>query len=307
MCKIPLTIGTVQASVLALGTWALGGGKDWGETTLQAATNTIQTALEQGMNLIDTAPIYGAGLAEERVGQAIKGKRSQVLLATKCGISLKGGRPDHDLYPAHIIQECEASLRRLQTDCIDLYQIHWPDSKVPLADSLGTLCRLQEQGKIRAIGVCNFSINQLQEACKLAPIVSVQGPLSLLNKQGLETAAFCAEQKICFWAYGALGGGILSGKYKQMPNLRKCDARRYFYKYYFGESFKAASPTVARVIHMSAQKQVPPSAVALASVLQTDGVSGVLVGARSATQVIENKCALQVHLTNQEQQFLWCV
>ena len=299
-----LSFLNTSVTPVALGTWALGGGNDWGETSEQAAQQTLLAALDRGVNLIDTAPIYGAGLAEERIGRALKGRRSQVLLATKCGISLRGGRPDHDLRPQNIFQECEASLRRLQTDYIDLYQIHWPDPKVALVDSLGALLRLQEQGKIRAIGVCNFSQEQIKQAAEIAPIVSVQGPLSLLcdNKK---LAEFCAARGLAFWAYGALGGGILSGKYTQMPNLRRCDARRYFYPYYFGENFTKATQTVARVWQIAQKYQASSAAVALAGVLQARGVSGVLAGARSAAQVEENLSALQIKLTPQEQEFLW--
>ncbi len=305
MKKNSLTIGSLQARPLALGTWALGGGKDWGETTESDADNTLLAALDSGINLIDTAPIYGAGLAEQRVGRVLKGKRADVLVATKCGISLHNARPDHDLRPEQIILSCEQSLRRLQTDYIDLYQIHWPDPKVPLSASLEALCKLQQQGKIRAIGLCNFSLEQLQTACELAPIVSVQGPFSLLNTQSAPIAAFCAARGISFWAYGALGGGILSGKYKKMPNLRKCDARRYFYKYYFADGFAAAVSVVEKVMQVAAAKQVPPSAVALSAVLQQPGVTGVLAGARTAMQVQANNCAAKLKLTEQEQMFLW--
>jgi len=290
---------------VALGTWALGGGNDWGETSEQNAQDTLAAALDSGINLIDTAPIYGAGLAEERVGRAIKGRRGQVLLATKCGISLINGRPDHDLRPQSIISECESSLRRLQTDTIDLYQIHWPDPKVPLADSLGTMIRLKEQGKIRAIGVCNFFREQLEEACQITPISVMQARLSLLDNQNKELVSFCAAHGISFWAYGTLGGGILSGKYKQMPNLRKCDARRYFYKYYFGKDFNKAVQVVARIEEVSHQKQVPPAALAVSSVLHLAGVDGALAGARTPQQVQENMGALQIKLTEQEQEFLW--
>ena len=290
---------------MGLGTWALGGGSDWGVTSEIDAQNTLHAALDNGLNWIDTAPIYGAGIAEERVGRAVKGKRAQIWLATKCGISLCGGRPDHDLRPASIFAECESSLRRLQTDYIDLYQIHWPDPKIPLTDSLGALVRLQEQGKIRYIGVCNFSREQVEQASALVPIASVQGQFSLLDNKAKELVSLCHARGIAFWAYGVLGGGILSGKYKQMPNLRKCDARRYFYKYYFGEDFTCATQVASRVQEVARQKQVPATAVALASVLQFGGVKGVLVGARNVLQVQENIRAREVNLTEQEQQFLW--
>ena len=304
--KEPLQISSVTAGRIALGTWALGGGSDWGDTSQKEAQHTLLAALDSGMNLIDTAPVYGNGLAEERIGQAIKRYRTRVLLATKCGISLIGGRPDHDLRPQSILQECENSLRRLQTDYIDLYQVHWPDPKIPLADSLGALLRLQEQGKIRAIGVCNFSEKQVRQACQIAPVVSVQARLSVLDGAAQKLAVFCTGQHISFLAYGALGGGILSGKYTQMPNLRKCDARRYFYKHYFGENFLSAQKTAARVRQVAQQKDVSPAAVALAAVLQVSGVNIVLAGARTAAQVRENIRALEVTLTQEELGFLWC-
>ena len=300
----PLSFSNPAVNPVALGTWALGGGNDWGETSEIDAQDALCAALDNGINLIDTAPIYGAGLSEERIGRALKSRRSKVLLATKCGISLKGGRPDHDLRPESIVTECEHSLRRLQTDYIDLYQIHWPDSKVPLEDSLGAMLRLQEQGKIRAIGVCNFSQEQIKQAAETAPIVSVQGPFSLL-RDNKKLAEFCAARGLAFWTYGVLGGGILSGKYTQMPNLRRCDARRYFYPYYFGENFTKATQTVMRVRQIAQKYQVSLAAIALASVLQVPGVSGVLAGARSAAQVKENLGALQIKLAAQEQEFLW--
>lgn len=296
---------TTAITRIALGTWALGGGRDWGDNPIEAVQKTLQAALDEGINWIDTAPIYGAGFAEVQIGRVVKNVRSDIILATKCGISLHEGRPDHDLRPASIVAECEASLKRLQTDYIDLYQIHWPDPKVPLADALGTLMRLKEQGKIGAIGVCNFSQEQLDEACALAPIFSVQGQLSLLCPQGLETAQWCRERGIAFWAYGALGGGILSGKYKQEPNFRRADARQYFYKHYRGSSFEAAMQVVERVKQLAAQKNLPPSVVALAWALQQPGVTGVLAGARTPEQIKENKTAANIFLTEEEQQFLY--
>lgn len=304
MQEAVLKIGELCTGPVGLGTWALGGGRDWGETPLLQAADTIAAAIERGIVLIDTAPVYGSGSAEEIIGKAIFARRKQVLLATKCGICVHEGRPDHDLRPESIVRECEHSLRRLKTDYIDLYQIHWPDPNVPLTEAVGTLTRLQEQGKIRAIGLCNVSMELLRQACGVARITSVQARLSLLDQQALSMATFCREHAISFWAYGVLGGGILTGKYTQMPNLRRCDARRYFYQYYFGEDFHAAQTVALRVKTVAEQKQVPPSAVALAWALAQAGVSGVLVGARTPKQVAENIQALAVRLNPKEREFL---
>lgn len=300
----PLEINGRPAARVGLGTWVLGGAGDWGAATPEAeALNTVSAALDAGINLIDTAPAYGWGRAEELAGRALKGRRTAVLLATKCGLRLDGTWPVHDLRPAQIMAECEASLKRLQTDFIDLYQIHWPDPHVPLADSLSALLRLKEQGKICAFGVCNFPPELLAQAVQ-AGAVAAQGPYSLLNRTAENIAASCAQKAVSFWAYGALGGGILSGKYKQAPNFRRRDARRYFYPYYFGPGFESAQKVSARVKELALQKKVHPSAVALAWVLSCPGVSGVLAGARSAAQAVQNAQAAQIQLTPQEREFL---
>ena len=303
MAFAPLVVQGFKASRMGLGTWALGGGSDWGPGDEAEALNTVSAALEKGINLIDVSPVYGRGRAEELLGKALKGRRSRVLLADKCGIIFKNGRPDHDLSTPSIMADCEASLKRLQTDYIDLYQIHWPDPKIPLEAALKALTRLKEQGKIRAVGVCNLTAGALKTACETADVACVQGQLSLLAGAP-DSLSVCAQEQIAFYGYGALGGGILSGKYKAAPNFRRCDARRYFYKYYYGPAFEQAQITARRVQKVAANKQVPPSAVALAWALAQEGVSGVLSGARSLRQVCENALALTLALTPQEQEYL---
>ena len=305
MTFTPLILSGKTAPRLGLGTWALGGGKDWGESGGQDAADAVHAALDAGICLIDTAPAYGWGRAEELLARALKGRRQQVLLADKCGIVLnKDGRPDHDLRPESILAQCDASLSRLQTDYLDIYLIHWPDPKVPLSDALGALERLKEQGKIRALGLCNVSADLLVSAAAQASVACVQNPLSLLDNKQEKVLAACAEKKIPFMAYGALGGGILSGKYRKEPNFRRSDARRYFYPYYRGESFSRAQGVAARVKELAAQKGCAASAVALAWALGRGGVSGVLFGARCVRQVQENAAALQIRLTEREAEYL---
>lgn len=304
MTFTPLILSGKTAPRLGLGTWALGGGKDWGEPDGQDAADAVYAALDAGICLIDTAPAYGWGRAEELLARALKGRRQQVLLADKCGIVLnKDGRPDHDLRPESILAQCDASLSRLQTDYLDIYLIHWLDPKVPLSDALGALERLKEQGKIRAFGLCNVSADLLLSAAQ-ASVACVQNPLSLLDNKQEKVLAVCAEKKIPFIAYGALGGGILSGKYRKEPNFRRSDARRYFYPHYRGESFSRAQGVAARVKELAAQKGCAASAVALAWALGCGGVSGVLFGARCVRQVQENAAALQIRLTEQEAEYL---
>ena len=301
----PLAPKSVKnACRLGLGTWALGGGSDWGDTPAQDFQEVLAFALQNGIELIDTSPIYGWGAAETFLGSQLKNHRHQVLLATKCGISRKGGRADHDLRAQSIIAECEQSLQRLQTDYIDLYQIHWPDPKVPLEIAAEALVKLKEQGKIRGIGVCNFSSELLEKVSKLFSVESLQNPFSLLRPHQQEELSFCAKQNISFIAYGVLEGGILSAKYRQAPNFRRCDARRYFYKCYYGAEFVQAQQTAARVAQVAAEKGVAPSCVALAWALTQEQVGAVLVGARNVRQIQQNLSALSVTLTTQEKEFL---
>ncbi len=301
----PLHIASKKTPRLALGTWALGGGNDWGALPTEQAQAVLHRALEAGICWLDTSPIYGWGEAEKRIGQLVHSCREKLILAGKCGICLNAhNRPDHDLTPQRIVAECEASLKRLQTDYLDLYQIHWPDPKTPLEDSLQALLRLKQQGKIRAIGVCNFSLDLLEKACQIAPVECVQSQLSLLSVFPAEVLDFCQKHQIPFVGYGVLGGGILSGKYQREPNFRRCDARKYFYPYYTAERFLSAQKKAVCVKEVALEKGIPPAAVALAWALVQTGVSAVLFGARTPQQVEQNLQALDVELTVQEQEYL---
>lgn len=301
----PLSIACEKISSLVLGTWALGGGSDWGEMPVAEAQQLLYAGLEKGIYQIDTSPVYGWGECEKRLAEIIRPFRQQVFLASKCGICLnKSNRPDHDLSPASIITECETSLKRLKTDYLDLYQLHWPDVKTPLEDSLSALIRLKKEGKIRSIGICNFPLALLQKACQCAPIEYVQYQLSLLAPYPTEILDFCCQNKIAFWGYGVLGGGILSGKYQKEPNFRRADARKYFYPYYTSNRFIKAQETAKRVKEIAAKKGICAAAVALSWGLKQSGVRAVMFGARNKQQVLQNIQALKVELTDEEKEFL---
>ena len=198
----------------------------------------------------------------------------------------------------------EQSLARLKTDYVDLYQIHYPDPKVPLTEAVGELTRLQEKGLICHIGLCNVSSAQIRAAAQITTIFSVQNEFSLIHPQkGLDVFEACRACGARFIGYGVLCGGILSGKYKTAPNLRRADARNYFYKCYRGENFDKAQETVSRVREVAAQKNTMPAAVAIAWALQK-GAAHVLFGARSEEQVRQNAVGLHVKLTPQEMLFL---
>lgn len=289
----------LEVSAVGLGGWALGGGYDWGNLEFADVQNTVCAALEAGVNLIDTAPVYGD--SEAVLGRALQGRRRQVILTTKCGLVKNGSWTDHDLRPATIIRQLESSLQNLRTDFIDIYLIHYLDPHVPWQQALETLETLQKQGKIRHIGVCNVPPEILEQMAQTGLISCVQEQLSLLHYQtALKVLSLCQTYDWGFMAYGPLRGGILSGKYKREPNLRRADARNYFYKCYRGEGFAQAQKTVQQVEKLAVQKNVLPVQIALAWVLQQSGVSCALTGARNAKQIIQNARAAEVVLTAEE-------
>ncbi len=285
----------LQVSAVGLGGWALGGGTDWGPTEFSDVQRTIDAALHNGVNLIDTAPIYAT--SEEVIGRALAGKRSQVILSTKCGLVKNDSWTDHDLRPETISKQLENSLRNLRTDYLDIYLIHYLDPQVPWQNVLETLNACKQRGKVRHIGVCNVSADVLEQMAQTGTISCVQQELSLLHPQrGQEVLDICCKHQLGFMAYGSLCGGILSGKYHQTPNLRRADARNYFYKCYRGENFEHAQQTVARIKQVAARREILPAQVALAWVLAQPGVTCALAGARNAEQMVCNARAAEIQL-----------
>jgi aryl-alcohol dehydrogenase-like predicted oxidoreductase len=208
--RIPKT--SLKVSRVALGTWAMGGWM-WGGTDRRESVATIQAALVQGINLIDTAPVYGFGVSEEIVGSAVKDMRSEVVVATKAGIEWRAGKVQRNASRARIMQEVDESLRRLQTDYIDIYQVHWPDPLVPIEETAEAMLTLYEQGKIRAIGVSNFSTAQMERFRQVSPLHVMQPPYNLFER-AIEAGIlpYCRDNGIVTFGYGALCRGLLSGR-----------------------------------------------------------------------------------------------
>jgi aryl-alcohol dehydrogenase-like predicted oxidoreductase len=208
----------VPVSRIGLGTWAFGG-STWGEADASHAARTLLTALDVGVNFVDTAPVYGAGRAEELVGDALaaSGRRDEVVLATKAGLTHAHGRVVRDGSPARIAQDVEGSLRRLRTDRIDLLQVHWPDPTVPLEETAAALAGLVRMGKVRAIGVANFSPAQLDVFRRVAPVATLSPPYNLFER-GVEADVlpYCRRHGIRTIVYGALCRGLLSGRLERV-------------------------------------------------------------------------------------------
>src|SRR5580698_8379721 len=222
----PISDTGLQVSRVALGTWAIGGWM-WGGTDESQSVATIRAALDQGINFIDTAPVYGFGASEEIVGKALTGIRSRVVIATKVGLEWRDGKVYRNATGARIMQEIDDSLRRLRTDYIDIYQVHWPDPLVPVEETAEAMRSLYEQGKIRAIGVSNFSVAQIQRFRKVAPLHVLQPPYNLFER-GIEAEIlpYCRAHGIATLGYGALCRGLLSGRMRPDTLFQGDDLRR---------------------------------------------------------------------------------
>lgn len=219
---------SLEVSRVGIGTWAIGGWM-WGGTDDAQSIAAIRAALDYGVNLIDTAPVYGFGHSEEVVGTAIaEGKlRHQVVIATKAGLAWQDGKVFRNASRARILQEIDDSLRRLRTDHIDIYQIHWPDPAVAMEETAEAMRTLFTQGKIRAIGVSNFSVDQMEQFRRVAPLHVLQSPFNLFERQIEEDVLpYCRENGIATLGYGALCRGLLSGRMRPDTVFDGDDLRR---------------------------------------------------------------------------------
>ncbi len=218
----------IVASRIALGTWAIGGWMWGGNTDPDESIRTIRSAVDRGITLIDTAPVYGFGRSEEIVGMALSGGlRERAVVATKVGLEWQDGKVWRSSSAARIRKEVEDSLRRLRTDYIDLYQVHWPDPLVPVQETAGAMARLLKEGKIRAIGVSNFSVAQMSAFREVAPIHSVQPPYNLFERDAeAGVLPYAWRHDMTILAYGALCRGLLTGTITPGTEFKGDDLRR---------------------------------------------------------------------------------
>jgi aryl-alcohol dehydrogenase-like predicted oxidoreductase len=285
----PLGKDGPMVDVIALGTWAIGG-TQWGPSDDEESVNTIRFALDEGMTFIDTADTYGEGRSESVVGRAIAGRRDDIFLATKVGVL---GNDEVgwkiDISRRHIIEGCEASLKRLGTDVIDLYQLHWPVKDTPIAESMEALNTLREQGKIRHAGVSNFSGSQLKEALQYGPLISLQNEFSMLTPDAREDALPTAEDRgVGFLAYGPMARGMLTGKYRgEEPVFPDGDVRGND-KRFHGAGWMRSQSVLEALDPIAKKHDRTVAQVAVNWVLCQAGVTSALVGARHPGQVKEN-------------------
>jgi aryl-alcohol dehydrogenase-like predicted oxidoreductase len=278
---------SMRVSRVALGTWAIGGWM-WGGSNENDAISAIHAALERGINLIDTAPVYGFGRSEEIVGKAlaIGGRRKRAFIATKVGLDWKDGNPFRNASKARIVEEAENSLRRLQTDVIDLYQVHWPDPHTPIAEVAEAMGELHKAGKIRAIGVSNFSPAQMDEFRKVAPLHAAQPPYNLFERaiEG-DVLPYCRARDIAVLCYGSLCRGLLSGSMSKSSRFTGDDLRKNDPKF-LKPRFEQYLAAVERLDHF-AQERYGRRVIQLAVrwVLDRGEMNIALWGARRADQL----------------------
>ncbi len=302
MHRRPLGDSGLEVSVIALGTWAMGGEAEiWGQVDDRESVAAIHQALDSGINLIDTAPIYGLGHCEEIVGKAIRGRRDEVVLATKCGLLFPKSRdrlPARCLSRDGILRECEQSLRRLQTDVIDLYQCHWPDSQTPLHETMEALTTLREQGKIRAIGLSNFGCEQISAARELGPIHALQPSFSMLHLRAAEDLIpYCLEYGIGVLPYGPLAKGLLTGKFtadSQFQDIRAHDPE------FIGDRFRRNLRVVDELEKIAARYDKTMTQLAINWTVGHPGVTAPIVGAKRPSQVVENAGGVGWNITEED-------
>ena len=311
-------LGTVDLKISAItfGAWAAGGWM-WGGTERNDAIKAIRAAYDLGVTSIDTAPIYGQGNSEEIVGEAIKDlPRDKVQILTKYGMRWDLARGDFafrsadtkgkeiDIYKyagkESIIKECEDSLRRLGTDYIDLYQIHWPDFTTPIEETMEAVAELIKQGKVRYAGVCNYNVKQLKEARKYINIVSNQVPYSMVMRDIEEDVVpYCLEHNVSILAYSPLERGLLTGKIKPGHIFQEGDHRAGLY-FFTDENIKRTNAFLDKLKPLAAKKGVMLAQLVLRWTIEQPGITIALAGARNEKQSVENAGAIAINLSADE-------
>lgn len=310
----------LAVSAITFGAWAAGGWM-WGGTERQGAIEAIRASYDLGVTSIDTAPIYGQGTSEEIVGEAIKGiPRDKVQILTKYGMRWDSTQGDFgfksqdndgnpiDVYKyagkESIMKECEDSLRRLGTDYIDLYQIHWPDKTTPIEETMEAVLRLMEQGKVRQAGVSNYNVEQMKRAESVLSLASNQVPFSMINR-GIEDelVPYCIAHKKSILAYSPMERGLLTGKIKPGHQFAPGDHRAGYR--FFNQGNIAKTDTLLNALKpLADSKQATLSQLVIRWTIERPGITVALVGARNAEQAIQNAKAIEVKLSADEIAFI---
>jgi aryl-alcohol dehydrogenase-like predicted oxidoreductase len=291
---------------IGFGAWALGGGGwefGWGPQNDDDSIKAIHHALDLGINWIDTAAVYGLGHSEEIVAKVLKGISNRPYVFTKCSLVWnKKRKVSNSLKADSLRRECEASLKRLQVDTIDLYQVHWPDPEKDIEEGWSTLAELQKEGKLRFIGVSNFNVEQIKRAEKIAPVSTLQPPYSMLRPAvEKEILPYCTEHNIGVISYSPMVSGLLAGTMtrERIKNFPKDDWRRGARE--FQEPRLSINLQLVELLReIGSRHNVSPGVVAIAWVLRNPDVTASIVGARNPQQVDGFITAGEFRLNNEE-------
>ncbi len=306
----------IKLSAIVFGAWPIGGFM-WGGSDEKEAIQAIQKGYELGMTTIDTAPIYGTGLSEELVGKAIKGKRDQFQILTKFSMHWKeSGSQDtfrsdikmrklfDNVYlkadKNSVIKECEDSLRRLGTDYIDYYQQHWPVDDTPIEETMEALDRLKDQGKIRAGGVCNYSLEQMKEAEKTFSVEANQLPYSMVKRDiEKDIIPYAKENNKSILAYSPLQRGLLSGKFNPDTSLGEGDNRKES-PYFTTHNIQKVNHFLSKIRPIAEEYNISLVQLVLSWTIHQPGITVALAGARTSEQVEENARAADIKLSSSQ-------
>lgn len=296
----------VDVSAITVGTWGIAGanstGVTWGDVEENEAIASIHAMLDGGVNLIDTAPIYGEGTSELLVGKALKGRRDKVLLATKFGnyVNHFTGKAVRDCKYNRVEQDVEESLRRLRTDYIDFYIMHWPDVNTPIEETMAALNMLKEKGKIRFIGMSNSPRELIEEAQAHARVDVIQPPFSMVNQSERALMEWAETQGIGTMTYGSLGAGILAGAIRKCPEYNPKDMRLVFYPFFKEPTFSKIMELLRTLDAIAADHNKPVAQVSINWSTQKSFVGTALTGVQTPEQAAENCATFDWSLTDEE-------
>jgi aryl-alcohol dehydrogenase-like predicted oxidoreductase len=285
------------------------GGTDWGKVDDRDSIAAIREAVEQGINFFDTADVYGLGRSERILSEALGSARHDVVIATKFGVGWRevpGGRAKtfFDSSPERVVAALEASLGRLKLDCIPLYYIHWPDPHTPIRDTMEALNKCRRAGKIRAIGVSNFSPTQIRDALEAGPIACVQTSYNLIQRNAEATILpYCDDLGLGVIAYGPLAQGLLTGKYTA-DSLFGPDDRRSRLEHFQKETLAQNLAIVDRLKSISQKYQKSPAQVAIRWILDNPRITAAIVGIKNRKQLQENLAAVDWTLRLEDREVL---
>lgn len=302
---IKLSDTEIKIPRICLGTWAFSNDKWWGYQDDRRSLDVINACVDKGLNFIDTAPAYGRGHSEKLIGSYIQKNnyRDKVILATKLGLKWEGRYVSHDLSAQRMQQEFDDSRRRLNTDYFDIYQVHWPDPDTAPEAVAEIMYKWYQKGYIKAIGVSNFSVEEMKRFSKYAPLHSLQPPYNMFRRDiEHDILDYCFKKNISVLAYSTLHNGVLTGKFFKDSAKQPKDLVRKYNKDLQPDRQKISKDTIAALELIAKRKSISMTQLSIAWLLSRNGLSSAIVGIRTIEQLTENIVALDVKMSKEDDQ-----